>query len=204
MSIDKPNRPWYNKRVGWLSNGDHASITQYCPTIALLIQTVTWISDAFFVGETMSYKQHFYNEKVITCKDTGEVCKGYYEYLNSEHWKKLRQEKLETYPKCLKCGKTTGLQVHHMTYDRLGDEKLDDLKVLCGFCHKNFHRLKSDMIARKKKEKENECEYFMGIVPYWKREDPPKKKRRRKSKPKKNRKKQTKSNVGQKSKGKKK
>jgi len=31
------------------------------------------------------------------------------------------------------------LEVHHLTYDRLGDERMDDLEVLCPDCHRKAH-----------------------------------------------------------------
>lgn len=40
------------------------------------------------------------------------------------------------------CGATTGLQLHHLTYDRVGgEESLDDLQPLCADCHRLAHVL---------------------------------------------------------------
>ena len=37
---------------------------------------------------------------------------------------------------CDRCGSKGPLQVHHITYDRLYDEKPEDLEALCLKCHK--------------------------------------------------------------------
>lgn len=39
----------------------------------------------------------------------------------------------------LKAGKVTRLQVHHLTYERYGYERLDDLVTLCERCHSTEH-----------------------------------------------------------------
>lgn len=42
--------------------------------------------------------------------------------------------------RCEECGATdVALHVHHLTYVNLGDEKDEDLKVLCEPCHKSKH-----------------------------------------------------------------
>ena len=43
--------------------------------------------------------------------------------------------------KCQLCGRSDGLlDVHHNNYDNYGQEKLEDLVVLCRSCHSDFHR----------------------------------------------------------------
>jgi hypothetical protein len=60
----------------------------------------------------------------------------YSEYIHSEKWRERRLAKLEqAHFRCEKCGEKHGLSVHHKTYDRLGNERADDLIVLCGSCH---------------------------------------------------------------------
>lgn len=39
------------------------------------------------------------------------------------------------------CGETEGLHLHHLTYERLGAERLDDLTPLCPNCHAMVHVL---------------------------------------------------------------
>ena len=39
------------------------------------------------------------------------------------------------------CGETERLQLHHLTYERVGAERLDDLTPLCANCHAMIHEL---------------------------------------------------------------
>lgn len=73
----------------------------------------------------------------------------YADYLLSAHWRELRLRKLEAAAnRCERCGafaKRTlsgvlgGLDVHHLTYERLHAEELADLEVLCFHCHAVEH-----------------------------------------------------------------
>lgn len=64
----------------------------------------------------------------------------YQEYLASEQWAKRRGQALaRAGNRCQVCNATDGLQVHHRTYERRGDEDPEDLTVLCAECHKLFH-----------------------------------------------------------------
>ena len=66
----------------------------------------------------------------------------YYGYLNSNNWREIREKKIaEGGGKCQMCDETKNLDVHHETYERVGDELLSDLAVLCRKCHKAFHRI---------------------------------------------------------------
>ena len=61
-------------------------------------------------------------------------------YLNSEHWHQLRQKKLAQMGyRCQRCGSSEHLDVHHLNYNYLGNERLFDLQVLCRSCHKLEH-----------------------------------------------------------------
>ncbi len=57
--------------------------------------------------------------------------------IHSARWKRLRDRKLrDAGYRCEKCGKCTAmLEIHHLTYRRLGHEWLTDLIVLCQTCH---------------------------------------------------------------------
>ena len=65
------------------------------------------------------------------------------EYLQSEWWKKMREErlKIDGY-KCAWCGTTNQdkLRVHHETYVYLGCEDVEDLITLCDDCHGKLHK----------------------------------------------------------------
>lgn len=38
------------------------------------------------------------------------------------------------------CGTSKNLNIHHMTYERLGNEDFNDLVYLCKDCHSNLHK----------------------------------------------------------------
>jgi hypothetical protein len=65
----------------------------------------------------------------------------YEEYLRTEHWLKTAQRARRAADyKCQLCNRADSeLHVHHRTYERLGEEYLKDLIVLCEECHRRFH-----------------------------------------------------------------
>lgn len=65
----------------------------------------------------------------------------YKQYLQTEHWKNVRQKALHrSANKCQLCNSDYRLNVHHRTYENRGDEKPSDLIALCGSCHEKFHK----------------------------------------------------------------
>lgn len=70
---------------------------------------------------------------------------SYQEYLNSEHWIELRKKFYNSKlfnGSCYCCGDDKGkFNLHHKTYKRFGNEKLDDLIAVCEDCHKEIHEL---------------------------------------------------------------
>ena len=76
---------------------------------------------------------------------------NYKEYINSEAWAQIRWCKLrEVGYKCEECGRKWELDVHHLTYERLGNERMDDLIVLCVRCHGDLHYYKNRVPAEEK------------------------------------------------------
>lgn len=79
-------------------------------------------------------------------------------YLNSNHWKSIRDEKLEQVYCCELCGSKLSLDVHHKNYRNLYDVRMSDLQVLCRLCHLQIHHRKhkkekrGDGIPKKGKE----------------------------------------------------
>ena len=61
-------------------------------------------------------------------------------YMLSEKWQKLRTLVFirDNYT-CQSCGSKSSLNCHHITYDRLGAENLEDLITLCKSCHQHQH-----------------------------------------------------------------
>ena len=65
----------------------------------------------------------------------------YREYLRSPEWKKKRLRVIrKAHHRCENCGGTYRLEVHHKTYERLGQERMSDLQCLCHDCHKKADR----------------------------------------------------------------
>ena len=64
----------------------------------------------------------------------------YHDYLKSPEWKAKREQKLfEAGGKCQLCNEGGKLHVHHRTYERVFNELMSDLIVLCQSCHEKFH-----------------------------------------------------------------
>ena len=62
------------------------------------------------------------------------------QYLQSNEWKVLKQTKLNQADyKCELCSSPYNLHLHHLTYERLGNEYLSDLSILCSECHQRQH-----------------------------------------------------------------
>ena len=63
----------------------------------------------------------------------------YLDYLKSPQWKEKRKKVLARDKwTCQRCG-GRGSDVHHITYERFGRERLSDLETLCRECHTTEH-----------------------------------------------------------------
>ena len=70
-----------------------------------------------------------------------ELGMTYKEYLSSDHWRAIRERYYRCRSKeCWVCGCTIGVDLHHMTYERLGSERMSDLAPLCRDHHREFHK----------------------------------------------------------------
>jgi 5-methylcytosine-specific restriction endonuclease McrA len=65
----------------------------------------------------------------------------YSEYLKTDIWNERRKRHLRSAGyRCQVCNtKNAKLNIHHRTYERLGEEYFTDLIVLCESCHSLFH-----------------------------------------------------------------
>jgi 5-methylcytosine-specific restriction endonuclease McrA len=64
----------------------------------------------------------------------------YHTYLQSEEWNAKRTLVLNRDNNlCQLCKTEPALDVHHLTYDNLYNEPLEDLQALCRACHVNIH-----------------------------------------------------------------
>lgn len=63
-------------------------------------------------------------------------------YLQSKHWKTAAAgARARAGHRCEECGKGGRLDVHHLTYERLGAEDPADLRALCRGCHDRAHAI---------------------------------------------------------------
>lgn len=66
--------------------------------------------------------------------------RDYQDYLKTPRWRKVRDAALRLANfRCSACPSKRELHVHHLTYDRLGNERDEDLRVLCKACHSGEH-----------------------------------------------------------------
>lgn len=64
----------------------------------------------------------------------------YWEYIKTAHWQAIRAQAVERDGnRCRVCNSPDNLNVHHRSYERLGQELPDDLTTLCQSCHEMFH-----------------------------------------------------------------
>lgn len=69
----------------------------------------------------------------------------YKEYLQTDHWKRVRASALKRAAyKCQVCNSDLLLQVHHRSYQKRGQERASDVTVLCRRCHADFHRVDAE------------------------------------------------------------
>lgn len=61
-------------------------------------------------------------------------------YMASREWYAKRNAVIERGGgNCERCRRLPGVHVHHLTYERMGCERLDDLQLLCNPCHEFLH-----------------------------------------------------------------
>ena len=78
----------------------------------------------------------------------------YYQYLRTKTWREKANERLKQDGyQCVLCRSAKNLSVHHITYENIGFEKMDDLISVCKACHEKLHEHDS---IRPEKRAENE------------------------------------------------
>jgi 5-methylcytosine-specific restriction endonuclease McrA len=67
------------------------------------------------------------------------------EYYKSPEWETVRVFAIHrANHRCQRCGSAGVLQVHHVTYDNLYNEKPEDLEALCKRCHDSADRQRAE------------------------------------------------------------
>ena len=80
------------------------------------------------------------------------MTKDYKEYLKSEKWQKIRKTAFsQRGKKCEVCQSVKSLHIHHLTYDRIFNESLSDLQILCRKCHEKVHDIQKKVNRKKSK-----------------------------------------------------
>jgi hypothetical protein len=107
-----------------------------------------WIWELYNSGEDAVVAPNKKTKKkavvVVPRKNIGkENYAGYESYMKSPAWKKKREQALKYHGKfCHLCKTPFSLHVHHLHYDTLYKEKMEDLMVLCKACHEGVHERK--------------------------------------------------------------
>ena len=66
----------------------------------------------------------------------------YHAYLKSDEWRQKRDHRALIDGKCVISGRTEGLNVHHLTYKRVPNERQSDLVTLCRHHHLEIEKRK--------------------------------------------------------------
>lgn len=78
----------------------------------------------------------------------------YQRYLHSKAWRDRRREALRLADhRCARCHRQGDLEVHHRSYERFGDERPEDLLVLCARCHRREHGIAYRPKRRQRKKR---------------------------------------------------
>lgn len=86
----------------------------------------------------------------MTPKGKTEREQAYLAHLKSPYWDALRRDVVaRAEGLCELCKERRLTQVHHLHYDTLGHETLNDVQGLCGRCHRYCHGLLPEQLAKK-------------------------------------------------------
>lgn len=90
----------------------------------------------------------------------------YLAYLKSSAWLIKKSKLVMQHVKrgwkisCIFCEDTNNLQVHHLTYDTLYNEPLEDLTFLCATCHKRTYNDKANFKKEWQVKSDKAFEWF--------------------------------------------
>lgn len=108
------------------------------PLAVLLIGIAAWLN-SLLDEQKPSYRVDSYNKPSGMFMSADAKTR----YLASDEWKtkRLARLQIDNY-QCANCSSTTNLNIHHITYERLGYENIDtDLLTLCKTCHHDLHKI---------------------------------------------------------------
>lgn len=86
------------------------------------------------------YERLLIQQQEAQSAKSGEWWTWYKEYLTSPEWQALRDRVLRrANGRCEGCGANAPSQVHHLTYEHVGNEFLFELVAVCVACHTRLH-----------------------------------------------------------------
>lgn len=107
------------------------------------ISCVDWLLEQYLYGILRNFPIEKTADKAIAKEQKRKRRYDYLAYIDSLEWGKKREEAFLFHGRyCNSCGKKDHLHIHHLTYVNLFNEKMEDLMVLCEWCHKGLHRSK--------------------------------------------------------------
>src|SRR3954468_7629206 len=74
-------------------------------------------------NQNKAWKPKRLNLSVFSNEQYARFKEEYAIYLQSDHWRAMKAKALAHRPYCSDCKGTTGLEVHHKTYERKGKER---------------------------------------------------------------------------------
>jgi 5-methylcytosine-specific restriction endonuclease McrA len=98
------------------------------------------------MGESSSWQERLWRRKRLHA--LGFKFEEYDKYLETPYWQSFRRSAFAKQrqrlgrncrERCPKNGLETKLDVHHLTYERLGNEKIEDVQIVCKECHDKIH-----------------------------------------------------------------
>lgn len=99
------------------------------------------IDEKYFILKTL--REQYHGNETIKHSD----------YINSVAWQETRQKIFRRDGfRCVMCGQSMNLNVHHITYENLGAEESSDLVTLCQKCHAKVHGEKVVFHKEEKKQ----------------------------------------------------
>lgn len=128
---------------GWIGGGSGLKVTPELPAFnEELFQQ--WESRQKQMGT--NYSDYVYKKQEIFDRNktqkVGDFWDKYNTYLKSEEWQKKRKlVLLRDRFLCQSCYVTPATDVHHLTYDFVGNEPLFSLISLCRGCHDKIHAM---------------------------------------------------------------
>lgn len=150
MITNHSYRPVYKAVQGGIFADLYIQVVQVCTALIAIYRRETCTSLVQLAVQRISYTGvhtlikvcHLYTSRFMEVNMTVD----YREYIQSKEWKaKAKAAKHRANYHCEQCGALKSehlLHAHHLTYERLGNERKSDLRVLCNDCHAEEHGIR--------------------------------------------------------------